>query len=264
MKTVKDKEENIRVATEKIERLAKEGCDLICLPEMFNCPYQTDVFKDYAEVEGGESFTALQEVAKRNSIYLVGGTMPEECGEAIYNTSYVFDRKGELIAKHRKMHLFEVQIKGGQHFREADTLSAGNEVTVFDTEFGKIGLCICFDLRFIELARLMVNEGAKMFIVPAAFNLTTGPMHWELMFRGRAVDNQVYAVGVAPARDMSASYHSYGNSLVVSPWGEVIERLGSEEGTIVCEVDLALCDDVREQLPLLKNRRNDLYDMIKK
>ncbi len=189
------------------------------------------------------------------------GTLKEAL--LVYNTSYIFDRQGEQIAKHRKMHLFDIDIRGGQRFFESETLTAGSQVTVFDTEFGRMGLMICFDIRFPELARLMTLKGAKAILVPAAFNMTTGPAHWELAFRSRAVDNQVFMVGCSPARDMESSYHAYGNSLVVSPWGDIRARLDEKEGILFCEIDLDETGTVREQLPLLRARRTDVYRLTK-
>ena len=125
-------------------------------------------------------------------IWLVGGSLPELEGDRVYNTSYVFDPEGRQVAKHRKMHLFDIDVAGGQSFRESATLSPGEQVTVFDTPWGRMGLCICFDLRFEELCRLMVLEGARVLLAPAAFNMTTGPAHWELLLRQRAVDNQCF------------------------------------------------------------------------
>ncbi|MCI8514868.1 MAG: carbon-nitrogen hydrolase family protein [Lachnospiraceae bacterium] len=262
MKTVAGKEENYRKATEFVARAAGDGADLVMLPEMFACPYETKNFPIYAEEEGGAGFLSLSEAARKNRVYLVGGSLPEKDNEGrIYNTSYVFDREGRRIAKHRKMHLFDIDVRGGQHFRESDTLSAGDSVTVFDTEFGRMGLNICYDFRFPELARLMVLRGAKLLLCPAAFNMTTGPAHWELMFRSRAVDNQVYAIGVAPARDEESSYISYANSLVVSPWGDVIARLDEKEQIKQVDLDLTRIEAVREQLPLLKQRRTDVYEI---
>lgn len=262
MKTLAEKEANYQKAADYAARAAEDGADLVMLPEMFACPYETKNFPVYAEEEGGEGFSVLSRAAKENGVYLVGGSLPErdEAGR-IYNTSYVFDRSGRRIAKHRKMHLFDIDVKGGQHFRESETLSAGSDVTVFDTEFGKMGLNICYDFRFAELARLMVLQGAKILLCPAAFNMTTGPAHWELMFRGRAVDNQVYTVGVAPARDENGPYVSYANSLVVSPWGEVILRLDESEQMKLVDLDLTRIEEVREQLPLLKQRRTDVYEI---
>ncbi|MPM78168.1 Deaminated glutathione amidase [bioreactor metagenome] len=206
---------------------------------------------------------AMSKSARENGIYVVAGTMPELVGDKIYNTSYVFDRNGEKIAKHRKMHLFDIDIEGGQRFKESDTLSPGQEVTVFETEFCKIGLAVCYDIRFPELSRLMAMEGAEAIIIPGAFNMTTGPAHWELHFRARALDNQVYTIGVSPARDMEASYHSYGNSIAASPWGNVLCRMDEKEGYVIQEIDTDYVKKIRNELPLLKHRRADVYELIK-
>ena len=135
---------------------------------------------------------------------------------------------------------------------------------MFDSEFGKIGLCICYDFRFPELARLMVDKGAKAIIVPASFNMTTGPAHWDIMFRSRAIDNQVYTIGCSPARDYDYSYISYGHSLIVSPYGDILCELDEKENFITYDIDLDYVDEIREQLPLLKHRRSDLYELLEK
>ncbi len=262
-KVYEDKEKNIENAVNLIKRISKEEADMAVFSEMFCCPYDNSFFKEYGEEEGGFAYTKMSEAAKKYGIYAVAGTIPELEGNNVYNTSYVFDRKGRQIAKHRKMHLFDIDIEGGQYFKESDVLTPGKEVTVFDTEFCKIGLGVCYDIRFPELSRLMVLEGAEVIIFPAAFNMTTGPAHWELNFRGRALDNQVYTIGVAPARDMDASYHSYGNSIVVSPWGNVINKIDEKEGFIIEEIDLDYVQKIRNELPLLKHLRKDLYTLRK-
>lgn len=157
------------------------------------------------------------------------------------------------------MHLFDINVKNGQRFQESETLSAGNSVTTFDTEFGVFGLCVCYDFRFPELGRLMALNGAKVILVPAAFNMTTGPAHWELMFRSQALNNQVYAIGTAPTRDPSAPYVSWGHSIVVDPWGRVVHQMDEMSGTQITELDLEFVADIRAQLPLLKHRRTDVY-----
>jgi len=258
-----DKEKNIENAVNMIQHVSEEGADMAVFAEMFCCPYNTSYFREYGEEEGGYAYKRLSNAANSFHIYVVAGTMPELDGAQVYNTSYVFDRKGEKIAKHRKMHLFDIDVEGGQYFKESDVLSPGVDVTVFETEFCKIGLGVCYDIRFPELSRLMVLEGAEVIIFPAAFNMTTGPAHWELNFRGRALDNQVYTIGAAPARDLKASYHSYGNSIVVSPWGNVINRMDEKEGYIIEEIDLDHVKRVRNELPLLKHLRNDLYKLNK-
>ncbi len=259
-----DKEENLRSVREKLRGLRGEKLDLVTLPEMFNCPYQTDLFPVYAEREGGTSWQQLSQIARKEQIYLAAGSIPEVDEEGkVYNTAYVFDREGRQIAKHRKMHLFDINVTGGQYFKESDTLTAGNKVTVFDTEFGRMGLCICFDIRFPELSRLMVQDGAQILLIPGAFNMTTGPAHWELSFRARALDNQVYILGTAPARDPKSSYTSWGHSIAVSPWGEVLGQLDEKEGVLIQELNLEEIARIRRDLPLLESRRLDLYRLDK-
>ena len=262
MSTVADKMENVRTVKTYLEKIKDENPDFVILPEMFCCPYQTENFPIYAEKEGGPVWQQLSGYAKQYGIYLIGGSMPEKDAEGnVYNTSYIFDREGKQIGKHRKVHLFDIDIKGGQTFKESDTLTAGDSDTVFDTEFGKIGVMLCFDIRFPELSRMMVNDGAKVIFVPAAFNMTTGPAHWELSFRTRALDNQIYMVGCAPARDVSAGYISWGHSIVTDPWGRVIDMLDEKKGILLAELDMDYEEQVREELPLLKSRRKDIYQL---
>lgn len=264
MSTVADKMENVRTVKAYLEKIKDENPDFVILPEMFCCPYQTENFPIYAEKEGGPVWQQLSGYAKQYGIYLIGGSMPEKDAEGnVYNTSYIFDREGKQIGKHRKVHLFDIDIKGGQTFKESDTLTAGDSDTVFDTEFGKIGVMLCFDIRFPELSRMMVNDGAKVIFVPVAFNMTTGPAHWELSFRTRALDNQIYMVGCAPARDVSAGYISWGHSIVTDPWGRVIDMLDEKKGILLAELDMDYEEQVREELPLLKSRRKDMYKLEK-
>ena len=262
MPTVADKMENVRTVKTYLEKIKDENPDFVILPEMFCCPYQTENFPIYAEKEGGPVWQQLSGYAKQYGIYLIGGSMPEKDAEGnVYNTSYIFDREGKQIGKHRKVHLFDIDVKGGQTFKESDTLTAGDSDTVFDTEFGKIGVMLCFDIRFPELSRMMINDGVKVIFVPAAFNMTTGPAHWELSFRTRALDNQIYMVGCAPARDVSAGYISWGHSIVTDPWGRVTGMLDENEGILLAELDMDYEEQVREELPLLKSRRKDIYQL---
>lgn len=264
MSTVADKMENVRTVKTYLEKIKDENPDFVILPEMFCCPYQTENFPIYAEKEGGPVWQQLSGYAKQYGIYLIGGSMPEKDAEGnVYNTSYIFDREGKQIGKHRKVHLFDIDVKGGQTFKESDMLTAGDSDTVFDTEFGKIGVMLCFDIRFPELSRMMVNDGARIVFVPAAFNMTTGPAHWELSFRTRALDNQIYMVGCAPARDVSAGYISWGHSIVTDPWGRVTGMLDENEGILLAELDMDYEEQVREELPLLKSRRKDMYKLEK-
>lgn len=263
MRVGHDKEENLRHAAVLVAQAAREGADMAVLPEMFVCPYENQAFLSNGEPAGGRTWKALSEMAERNGLYLVGGSFPEQADGRLYNSSFVFDSQGRQIARHRKVHLFDIDVEGGQYFRESDTFTAGNDITVFDTPFGRIGLCICFDLRFPELARIMALEGAKVLLIPAAFNMTTGPLHWELLFRSRAIDDQVFTVGCAPARDENGPYVSYGNSLIADPWGKILVRAGAEEEVLMTELDLTETERVRMQLPLMSARRTDLYQLCR-
>ena len=261
MPVTADKEENIRTACQKLREAKTRGTDIAVLPEMFCCPYDNACFRAYGEEAGGEAQQALSALAGELGLYVVGGSLPELSEEKVHNTSYVYGRGGELLARHRKAHLFDIDVEGGQRFMESDTLSPGNAVTTFETEFGTMGLCICFDFRFEELARCMCLRGAKCIFVPAAFNRTTGPAHWELLFRQRAVDNQCFTVGVSPARDESAAYVAYGGSIAVDPWGGVLCQAGAEEETLYADLDLSQIESIRRQLPILFARRTDLYEV---
>jgi len=204
-----------QISCARAEAAVKEAAakaQVVSLPEMWNCPYVSKYFRAYSEPEGGETFQFLSRLAKEHDILLIGGSIPEIEGDKVYNTTYVFDRNGNMIGKHRKAHLFDVDIKGGIRFMESETLSPGNAATVVDTQYGKMGVAICFDVRFPDLFRKMTDMGAKFVVLPAAFSKKTGEDHWEFSLRGRALDNQIYYV-----------------------------------------------EDVRNQLPILKNRRPELY-----
>lgn len=255
MKVGHDRDANIDRAVRGVQSLASAGTDLVVLPEMFVSPYDVNCFPSYAEEYGGPACTAMSGVAREEKVYLVAGSIPEREGDRLYNTSFVFDPEGNLIARHRKVHLFDIAVEGGQHFQESAVLSAGDSLTVFDCPLGKIAVCICFDIRFQELAYAASAAGAQLLVVPGAFNMTTGPAHWELHFRARAVDNQFFTVGVAPARDPDSDYISWAHSIVCDPWGRVIHDSGETECDQVVDIDLAQVDSVRRQLPILTARR---------
>ena len=265
MNVIDDKKANVENAQAMIDEGVSRNADFIVLPEMFNCPYSNDKFIEYGEEEkDSATLNTISSLARDNHVYILAGSIPEKENGKLYNTSYLFNKSGKIMAKHRKMHLFDIDVKGKITFKESDVLTAGDEFTVADTEFGKIGIGICYDVRFPELARIMVEKGALILFYPGAFNMTTGPAHWELLFRSRALDNQAYCVGVAPALNEDASYHSFGHSIIANPWGEVIAEADEKESLIVCEIDLDEIKKVREELPLLKNKREDLYEVKRK
>lgn len=219
----------------------------------------------------------LSNAASSNGVYLIGGSYPERGADGeLYNTCLVFDPTGKRIATHRKMHLFDIDVPGKITFKESDALTAGNNVTTFafdstNTCHGatspaavqcKIGVAICYDLRFPELAQLMtLHHDAKMLVYPGAFNMTTGPVHWKLLQQGRALDNQVYVASCSPSRDASAGYTAYGHSLVVSPWGTVVAELEETPSTLYAEIDMDVLENTRASIPILKQKRNDIYSL---
>ncbi|HAJ95666.1 MAG TPA: carbon-nitrogen hydrolase [Actinobacteria bacterium] len=260
MRIDKNKSTNLCRAEELIRQAKKNHCpDIIILPEMFNCPYSYDYFVKYAENFPGETTELLSTLSKELNTYIIGGSIPEAWNGKIFNTSYTFDRNGEIIAKHRKIHLFDVSIKNGISFEESKYISPGDEITVFDTEFCRIGIAICYDMRFPELIRKMTLAGARLIIVPAAFNTTTGPAHWHITARSRALDNQIYFICASPARDTSSDYIAYGHSLIVDPWGHIISEADEHETIIYGKINLEEITRIRNELPLIKHRRPEIY-----
>lgn len=264
MKTAATPEENIVKIKEMLKQAKTEGADMAVLPEMCCCPYENSAFVRYAMPSNDPFLMELAETAKELGLYVVAGSVPEADGNKIYNTAFVYNPKGDCVARHRKVHLFDINVPGGQYFMESDTFTPGKDVTTFDTPWGRFGVMICYDIRFPEMARLTTYNPdpflkTNAIIVPAAFNMTTGPAHWEISFRMRALDQQVYMIGCAPARDINSSYHAWGHSIVTDPWGAVVEQLEEKEGILTVVLDLEKVEKVREQLPLLKHNRTDLY-----
>ncbi|EOY30005.1 Nitrilase/cyanide hydratase and apolipoprotein N-acyltransferase family protein isoform 2 [Theobroma cacao] len=263
-----DKERNIEHARKAIEEAAQKGAQLVLLPEIWNSPYSNDSFPVYAEDidAGGDaspSTAMLSEVSSRLKITIVGGSIPERCGDMLYNTCCVFGTDGKLKAKHRKIHLFDIDIPGKITFMESKTLTAGETPTIVDTaDVGRIGIGICYDIRFQELAMIYAARGAHLLCYPGAFNMTTGPLHWELLQRARATDNQLYVATCSPARDAGAGYVAWGHSSLIGPFGEVLATTGHEENIIIAEIDYSTLEQRRAGLPLAKQRRGDLYQLV--
>lgn len=261
---------NIENAGKNIAEAANGGAQIVTLPECWNSPYGVSYFPKYAEVVPGlgdaldtrasPSIAAIIEAAKANNVYVIGGSIPErdlDTGK-LYNTSVVVSPQGEIVAKHRKVHLFDIDVPG-QYFKESDSLDAGDQITTFSTPHGTVGLGICYDLRFAEMSQIMRQRGCKLMVFPAAFNVTTGPPHWELLLRGRALDNQCYVAACSPARDPEASYQAYGHSTVTTPWGEVLATTGHKEAILYATIDMATVEKVRTSIPISKQKRNDMY-----
>ncbi|KAH7853251.1 hypothetical protein Vadar_000536 [Vaccinium darrowii] len=235
-----DKERNIAHARKVIEEAAQKGAQLVVLPEIWNSPYSNASFPVYAEDidAGGDaspSTMMLSELSRSLQITLVGGSIPELSGDKLYNTCCVFGTDGKLKAKHRKVHLFDIDIPGQITFKESLTLTGGESPTIVDTDVGRIGIGICYDMQFQELAMLYAARGAHLICYPGAFNMVTGPLHWELVQRARRW-----------------------------PWqfGEVLATTEHDEAIVVAEIDYSLIDLRRTNLPFQKQRRGDLYQLL--
>ncbi|CAN6645357.1 omega-amidase Nit3p [Trichomonascus vanleenenianus] len=257
-----DKAANLAKVKSRVTEAAANGAKLVVLPECFNSPYAVTAFPQYAEpIPAGETTKFLSELAKSTSTFLIGGSIPEKGEDGkYYNTNISFDPKGELIAKHRKVHLFDIDVPGKIRFKESEILTGGDKATVFNVDgFGTVGLGICYDIRFPELAAIAARKGAFAMIYPGAFNTTTGPLHWNLLARGRAVDNQLYVLTASPARDLSSSYHAYGHSQVIDPWGKTIAEAGEGEEILYAELVNEQLQSVRSGIPISTQRRFDVY-----
>lgn len=265
-----DKAVNLSHARSKVLEAARSGASLIVLPECFNSPYGTQYFPKYAETllpspptkEQSPSFHSLSSIAAEAKSYLVGGSLPEYVPETnkYYNTSLVFSPTGDLIGTHRKTHLFDIDIPGKIRFQESEVLSSGDKLTIVDLpEYGKIGVAICYDVRFPELAMVAARKGCFLLVYPGAFNTTTGPLHWSLLARGRAVDNQIYVGLCSPARDLQATYHAWGHSLVANPNAEILTEAAEEETIVYADLDGKVIEDTRKGIPIYTQRRFDIY-----
>ncbi|KAK8550393.1 hypothetical protein V6N12_039104 [Hibiscus sabdariffa] len=255
-----DKERNIKHARKAIKEAAQKGAQLVVLPEIWNSPYSNDSFPVYAEdIDAGHdaspSTAMLAEVSGQLKITIVGGSIPERCGDKLYNTCCIFGTDGKLKAKHRKIHLFDIDIPGKITFMESKTFTAGETPTIVDTG-------ICHDICFEELAMIYASRGAHLLCYPGAFNMTSGPSHWELLQRSRAADNQLYVATCSPARDAGAGYIAWGHSTLVGPFGEVIATTEHDEDIIIAEIDYSILEQRRTRLPLAKQRRGDLYRLV--
>lgn len=246
------------------------------LPEVWNSPYLASEFPKHAEriPEVGDaiasedsSFAGVAAAARECGVVVVAGSIPEvDSGGKVYNTSVVLGRDGKILAKHRKMHLFDIDIPGKQTFKESETLTAGSSITVLPPGVDGlpsdacIGLAICYDVRFPELHLLMRAKGMNMLCLPAAFNTTTGPRHWHLCNRARAADTQSYVLACSPARG-ETGYQAYGHSLIVSPWAEVLAEAGEGEEIIYATLDFDDLAAARGGIPIGSQRRHDVYTL---
>ena len=256
-----DKAANLAKAAGLIERACQEEKpDLVMLPECFTYYGGTrDGQRASAEpCPGGDGYALLSDAARRHGVFIHGGSLNELDGRQVYNTTLVFDRTGREIARYRKIHLFSITAPDGVAYDEAWLYGRGRDVVVCDVEGTALGLTICYDLRFPELFRALVEQGAEVIAVPAAFTLQTGKEHWEPLLRARAIETQCFIL--APGQEGAyeedgQTLYNYGHSMVVEPWGAVVARQALGEGIVATRLDLDAVATARERIQLSHHRR---------
>ncbi len=256
-----DKAANLERAERLVAQAAATGADIVLLPEKWNFIGEAEQLREAAEpLEGGESVEAMAGWARTHGITLVGGSITErrEGREKLSNTSLVFDPDGRIAGVYRKIHLFDVEV-GGHVYRESEAEEPGDEPVVVESEGWKIGLSICYDVRFPELYRILVLEGAQLLAVPAHFTERTGRDHWHVLLRARAIENQCYVAAAAQVGETRPGRPSYGRSLIADPWGIVLVEAPDEECVIAADLNLTTLEGMREKLPALAGRRPAAY-----
>jgi predicted amidohydrolase len=260
-----DVERNVERALARIREAARAGARLIALPENFAYLRAEGSRVDYRQTLDGPLVERFRAEARRLRRYLLLGSIPEGGARArrIHNTSVLIGPRGTVLASYRKMHLFDIDVKGGAVLQESLTVAPGRSPTVAATPLGKLGLSICYDLRFPELYRRMALEGAQVLFVPAAFTAFTGPHHWLPLLRARAIENQCWVVAPAQVGRHSADRRSHGETAIVDPWGKVVARRLRGEGVVAATVDLRALARIRRGLPCLDHVRPQLFRRLR-
>ncbi len=260
MPVAEKRDANLERAGRHLEVAARRGADLALLPEIFTCPYRLDAFQPNAEpIPDGPTCAFLRAAARRHGMYLVGGSIPERVGDDFYNTATLWSPDGELLALHRKVHLFDVAIPGGLTFQESASLAAGDALTSVECELGRFGLGVCYDLRFPETFRAPRLPDADVLLLPGAFNTTTGPAHWEILLRARAIENTAFVAACSPTPPQGEGYPAWGHSMIIDPWGEIMTSAERSPAIITAVLDRERLEGVRSALPVLAQRRRDVY-----
>lgn len=239
--------------------LASREADIAVLPENFAfMGFDEEAKKDIAEEFGGGPIQdRVSSMAKRFKLWIVAGTIPikQPDSDKVWATTIVYDELGEVQARYNKIHLFDVTISPKESYEESSVTAKGYEPVCVDTPVGRMGLSVCYDLRFPELYRKLIDMGAELFVVPSAFTHVTGRLHWEVLLRARAIENLSYVIGVNQAGDHQNSRKTYGHSMIVSPWGDVLKSIDDmKPGVIVSEINLDEMHEKRKSFPSLAHR----------
>ena len=241
-----------------ISRLAEAGAELVLLPETFTYLGSDEDMRASAEPLAGPSLSRLRQLAREKGLFLHCGSILERRDDQIYNTSVVYDRNGNELGKYSKLHLFDIETPGGVVYKESAFVTPGDEPVVIEINGRKVGLAICYDLRFPELFRNLSARGAELVLMPAVFTLMTGKDHWEVLLRARAIENLCYVAAANNWGSCPPKHPSWGHSMVVNPWGTVIAQAADCATTLIAELDFDLLAAVRQKLPALHHRRRDI------
>lgn len=256
MRSTTNVESNLAVVARLVEQSARAGAVFVATPENTSFLGAPAEKLRIAQPIDGSVNRELGEIARRHGVWLLVGSVPERYDDSqVYNTSLLFDNHGNRVAFYRKLHRFDIDLPDGTHFRESATVKAGNSVVVVPTPIGRLGLSICYDLRFPELYRALVDQGAEVLAIPSAFTVPTGRAHWHLLLRARAVETQCFVLAPAQEGPHGAGRHSFGHTLVADPWGEVLGEQAEGEGVVLAEVDLGRVAEVRRAMPVASHRQ---------
>jgi len=254
-----DVEANVATAVRLLHEAADGGADLAALPELFSFYGSHGRTRELAVPIPGRLTQPLAEVARARGMWVLGGSVPETADGHVFNASTLFDREGELVATYRKIHLFDVDIAGQPPLRESGLYAAGDKLVSHEVEDVRVGLSICYDLRFPELYRGLMAVGAEVLLVPSAFTAVTGEAHWEVLLRARAIEDQCFVVAPAqwgPWGPPEDGRRCFGNSMAVDPWGRVLVRAPADgDGVWFADLDMAVLREIRRTLPALQHRR---------
>jgi predicted amidohydrolase len=256
LNSTEDKDRNVAAADRLTRAAAGDGAELIVLPEKFNLLGTREHYLACAETLDGPTIRWARETARELGVDLVAGSLAErrEGREKLSNTSVHVGPDGEVKAVYRKIHMFDVEV-GGQVYRESDSEEPGEDIVLSESAAGlPLGLTVCYDLRFPELFRILAVQGARVIALPAAFTEITGAAHWEILVRARAIENQAFVVAADQVGAHPPDKRSYGGSMIVDPWGEVLARAPDEECFVAAHLDLDRQEEVRDKLPSLANR----------
>jgi predicted amidohydrolase len=257
---------NLNEANRLIAKAADAGAHMVVLPENFAIMGMSEHDKvDVREQDGqGQIQYFLSKQAARHGVWIVGGTIPlvAEDDNKVRGTCLLLDDKGNRVARYDKIHLFDVHVpESGEYYNESETLESGNEAVVADTPFGRVGLAVCYDLRFPELFRKLVDQGAQIIVMPSAFTAITGNAHWEVLVRARAIENLCYMVASAQGGYHVNGRETYGNSMIVNPWGVVMDRLSHGAGFVIADLDMDYLNSTRRNFPVLEHRKMRCADL---